>query len=184
MKRFSFILAVQFVVVFAAGFLGAWAYFHWFGTPTPAATGEASWFRSQLGLGEEQAAKLESMQKAFQSEQMKLCEQHCTKRFELAELIKKGGGAVTPQMETLTREMSDIEARSEKLTIHHIFDIGKQLNEEQRAKFFAKVYDQICSSCRMDMGRMTLGKQASLLPPARNERAASGASTLAVTKSD
>jgi Spy/CpxP family protein refolding chaperone len=142
-----------------------------------------SWFRAQLGLSAEQTAKLDSMQKVFQGEQMKLCEQHCAKRFELAELIKKGG-AVTPQMETLTREMADIEGRSEKLTINHIFAIGNQLNGEQRAKFFAKVYEQISSSCRMDMGRMALGKQVSSIPPTPDFGAASDAPKLVLTKSD
>ncbi len=164
MKRFSFVLAVQFVIMLVAGFLGASAYCHWFAAPRLAEGGETTWFQSQLGLSEDQAVRLESMQTAFQAEQMKLCEQQCSKRFDLAELIKKGG-SVTPQMEALTREMADIEARSERLTVNHIFEIGNLLNDDQRAKFYSKVYDQIRSSCRMDMGRMALGKQASGIAP-------------------
>ena len=184
MKRFTLILAVQFVVMLVAGFLGAWAYAHWCGAPTPSAGGHVSWFQSQLGLSADQTARLESMQKAFQAEQMKLCEQHCAKRFELAELIKKGGGAVTPQMETLTREMADIEAKSEKLTINHIFEIGNQLNAEQREKFLVKVCDRINASCRMDMGRMALGKQAARIPPTPDFGVASDVPKLALTKTD
>ncbi len=183
MKRFSLILLVQFVVVFAAGFFGAWAYSHWFGAPRPAAGGEMTWFQSQLGLSRDKATMLESMQKTFQTEQMRLCEQHCSKRFELAELIKKGG-TITPPMETLTREMADLEARSERLTINQIFEIGNQLTADQRTKFYARVYDRICSSCRMDMGKMALGNRASQFSPAQNLHLASDTPNLAPSASD
>src|ERR1044071_9013069 len=100
MKRFATILAIQFVVIFAAAFLGVWAFKHFAAQSSnasqPSTHDEVSWFRSALGLEGTQATKLEQLHQDFEAQQSKLCEQHCAARMELAELIRKGT-AVTPQ---------------------------------------------------------------------------------------
>jgi len=159
MKRYSAILIAQFVVIAAAAFFGSWAYARWQSTPAEPAGNEMSWFQSQLGLNVEQASKLEKVHEAFQAEQSKLCEEHCAKRFELGELIKQSD-SMSPRVEQLARELSELEARSQRITIQHIFEVGKQLSASQREKFVSKVYDQICSSCPMGSHRPASGKQA------------------------
>ncbi|MSR64488.1 MAG: hypothetical protein EXS18_01760 [Verrucomicrobiae bacterium] len=162
MKRFAGILAIQFVVIFAAGFLGSWAFAHWRSAPSvPVPTAqETSWFQSELGVDSAQAARLTELDKKFEVEQARICEQHCAKRVELAGMIKNGD-AMTPPMETLSRELCDLEAKSQRVTLDHIFAVGKELNASQREKFTAKVHDQMCGSCPMGMHKPGSGKQAS-----------------------
>lgn len=160
MKRFSVILIAQFVVIAAAAFFGSWAFARWHAAPAKPASDEMSWFQSQLGLEAQQSAKLEKFHADFQAEQAKLCERHCAKRFELGELIKESD-SITPRVEQLTKELAELEAQSQRLTIQHIFEVGKQLDAAQRAQFVNKVYDQICSSCPMGSHRPGPDKQAS-----------------------
>lgn len=166
MKRFTVILLIQVVVIFAAAFLGSWAYAKWrqtTATPSPShvhAADELSWLRSELGLNPAQADKLEKLHEEFLFEQARLCERHCSARFELAELIKKNT-EMSPKMKELSAAMSEAEAESERLTMEHILAVGKELTEEQRAKFVAKVYQQMCSGCPMKLHAPGLGKQSS-----------------------
>lgn len=164
MKRFGVILAVQFVVIGIAAFLGSWAFARWQRPAAPLAGDEISWFQSQLGLTGEQAAKLDKIHDQFLAEQSKLCAEHCSKRVDLGELIKQSD-SVTPRIEQLTRELSELETKSQRLTIEHIFAVSKQLNSSQREKFVSKVYEQMCSSCPMGMHKPVPGKQASCGSP-------------------
>jgi Spy/CpxP family protein refolding chaperone len=159
MKRFAVILLAQFVVIAAAAFFGSWAFSRWQGDGEKPAGDEMWWFRSQLGLSAEQAGKLETIHEQFLAEQSRLCETHCAKRFELGELIQQSQ-SMTGQVEQLARELAEIEARSQRLTIEHIFQVGKQLTAAQRTKFVGKVYDQICTSCPMGSHRPATGKRA------------------------
>src|SRR5262245_7471287 len=114
MKRYAGILAIQFVVIFAAAFLGSWAYSQWRGS-VPASTtvaNEVAWFQSELGVDAAQSTKLAKLDQEFESEQARVCDEHCAKRVELAELIKNSE-SVTPQMETLSRELCNLEAKSQ-----------------------------------------------------------------------
>ncbi len=161
MKRFAGILVIQFVVIFAAAFLGSWVYGRWTSTHQKLPGPEMSWFQTELGVDDVQAAKLSKLDKEFEDEQAKVCEQHCARRVELAELIKTSE-TVTPQMETLSRELCDLEAKSQRVTLDHIFAVGKELNAAQRTKFVSKVHEQMCGSCPMRMHRDVPGKQASV----------------------
>src|SRR5690349_18887603 len=118
MKRSAGILVIQFVVIFTAAFLGSWTYSHWRGSATTSSpvASEVTWFQSELGVDAVHAAKLAELDKKFEADQAAVCEQHCAKRVELAELIKKSE-TVTPQMEMLSRELCDLEAKSQRLTL-------------------------------------------------------------------
>jgi hypothetical protein len=160
MKRFGVIIALQIVVIAAAAFAGSWAFSRWQNCCPAPAPDEVSWFRSQLGLTPEQAATLEKLHESFRADQSKLCELHCAKRFELGELIQQSD-AITPHIEAMTKELSALEAESQRLTIQHIFEVGKQLDAGQRARFVNKVYEQMCTSCPMGSHKPEPGKQAS-----------------------
>jgi hypothetical protein len=159
MKRFGVILLLQVVVIAAAAFAGSWAYSRWQSCCPAPATDEVSWFRSQLGLNPAQAAKLETLHESFRAAQSKLCEQHCAKRFELGELIQQSD-SITPRIETMTKELAALEAESQRLTIQHIFEVGKQLDAGQRTKFVNKVYEQMSTSCPMGSHKPGSDKQA------------------------
>src|ERR1051325_663170 len=164
MKRFGAIMLVQFVVIFVGGFAGAWAFSHW-RTPAAAAAGnEVSWFQAGLGLDAAQAARLEKLHQEFEAQQRELCAQHCDKRFKVAELLKTQS-AMTPAIEALTRELADIEARSQQIGRAHVFAVGRELNAAQREKFVAKVYERMCHSCPMDLHNRRPGDQASCDAP-------------------
>ncbi|MFH1239521.1 MAG: periplasmic heavy metal sensor [bacterium] len=97
----------------------------------------------KLHLNEQQKQHYLVLKDTLKNKQQNLCDQLCTKRSELSDLL-----TATPldkkKINYKVEEISTLQTAVEKHTIDFICSFQEILNDEQRKKFLNTVNDEIC----------------------------------------
>lgn len=105
--------------------------------------GKNNFLASHLTLTDKQREKLRNLDNYFDSNIKAICRDLCDKRIKLAELLK-ANKIYNKEIDKCIDEIVSYQAKIEKETAKHIFDIKNELDKEQQEKFIKLVYDKLC----------------------------------------
>lgn len=105
--------------------------------------GKSGLLSTELNLTDKQKEKLRNLDNEFDSNIKAICRNLCNKRVKLAELFK-ANKIYNKEIDKCIEEILAYQARIEKETAKHIFDVKNELNKEQQDKFITLVYDKLC----------------------------------------
>lgn len=106
--------------------------------------GKNNFLASHLTLTDKQREKLRNLDKDFDSNIKAICRDLCEKRIKLAELLK-ANKIYNKEIDKCIDEIISYQAKIEKETAKHIFDVKNELDKEQQDKFIKLVYDKLCN---------------------------------------
>jgi len=98
--------------------------------PTP----EPGRVRKDLGLTEEQFAKVSELHAAYRPKCLDLCRHISDAHAKLASLTRRDRD-VTPELEAAIREHADVHARCQQAMLKHIYETAATLDEKRAARY-------------------------------------------------
>jgi hypothetical protein len=106
---------------------------------------DAKYLKSALGLTDEQAASIQSLQEEYISELEECCGRHCQARAKLGEAMFADSG--TDVLHATVESMCRAQIDSEMATITHIRKVHDSLTPDQQEKYERMVTGCVCGSC-------------------------------------
>jgi Spy/CpxP family protein refolding chaperone len=104
-----------------------------------------TYLKTELGLTDEQAAKIQALQKEYTGEVEACCGRHCDARAKLSEAMFAGND--TDQLRSTVESMCRAQIDSEMATIAHIRKVRDSLTPDQQKKYEQMVTGCVCGSC-------------------------------------
>jgi len=95
---------------------------------------ELAWVRKDLGLTEEQFAKVSELHAAYRPKCLELCRHISEAHAKLASLTRRDRD-VTPELEAAIREHADVHARCQQAMLKHIYETAATLDEKRAGRY-------------------------------------------------
>jgi hypothetical protein len=149
MKKTLLLFAVIAVAATALSFgVARWVAARYQPAPTTANLHDPAWLKNALGLNDQQAREVESLESGFRKELNSSCATHCAARMELGDELAKAKPDVE-KCRGCVEKMNGVQADAERATLAHILKVRALLDEAQAQRYSTLIRDQVCN---MPMG--------------------------------
>ncbi|WP_052573331.1 periplasmic heavy metal sensor [Haloferula sp. BvORR071] len=95
---------------------------------------ELAWVRTELGLSDEQLAKVSELHAAYRPKCEAMCQRILEAHQKLDHLAAKDQG-ITDELKAAIREHADIHAECQEAMLKHLYETAGQMDSRQAAKY-------------------------------------------------
>ena len=106
---------------------------------------DATLLKAELGLTDEQVARIQALQKDYVGQLEDCCESHCAAREQLGKVMFSGSD--TNELAVVVEKMCRAQLASDMATVAHIRKVHEGLTPEQQKKYEQMVTGCMCSAC-------------------------------------